>query len=130
MANANSGLSLEVRCLPSAPAEVRHALAESVDVGEALADVVLVTSELVTNAVRHSGCGPEDRLEVEVVRGPCAVRVNVADPGASGQAAAPRTPSPGSGGFGLRLVQRLARRWGSERRSGRHLVWAEISIAR
>ena len=44
-------------------------------------DVLLLVSELVTNAVRHAGVGPEEGLELEFEMSPRHVRVEVADPG-------------------------------------------------
>ena len=44
-------------------------------------DVLLLVSELVTNAVRHAGAGPERPLHVQLLRGPRWVVVAVADEG-------------------------------------------------
>jgi anti-sigma regulatory factor (Ser/Thr protein kinase) len=81
----------------------------------------LLVSELVSNAVMHSGAAPEDpiRLAASVVGG--EVLVTVTDPGG---ASLPRlrTPDPIAGGYGLHLVKREARRWGVERADGTR-VW-------
>src|SRR5215207_5339347 len=44
-------------------------------------DVLLLVSELVTNAVRHAGAGPERPLQVQLLRGPRWLVVTVADEG-------------------------------------------------
>ena len=44
-------------------------------------DVVLLVSELVTNAVLHAGAGPERPLQVELLTGPRWVVVTVSDEG-------------------------------------------------
>lgn len=120
--------TLEVCCDASAPATVRHALADSGDIGWILGDVMLVASELVTNAVRHSGARDGDVLKIEVHFGPDRVRLAVCDPGASQTLARPGPGGMPFGGLGLRLVSELAEHWGAERRpSGRQLVWAEIA---
>lgn len=93
-----------------------------------MGDLMLVASELVTNAVRHSGGDEKDTLRIDVEFGSDRVRFAVCDPGVSEKAAEPRPEQPPFGGMGLRLVAQLSARWGAEKRpSGRHLVWAEIA---
>jgi hypothetical protein len=89
-------------------------------------DVLLMTSELVTNACLYAG-GPVE-LTVSAA-GPGRVRVEVVD--ASPRAPGVRPPATPArpGGHGLRVVQRLARRWGSEARSGGKAVWFEVERA-
>ena len=83
-------------------------------------DVVLLTSELVTNAVRHGGEPIELKLAIE---GPTA-RVAVCDGGSDGL---PALRACGDdGGYGLHLVQAIAARWGLGERS--HEVWFEIDL--
>jgi hypothetical protein len=56
MSTSRDLLSLDVACDARAPAIVRTALSGTHDAGWPLDDALLVSSELVTNAVRHSGC--------------------------------------------------------------------------
>jgi two-component sensor histidine kinase len=77
---------------------------------------VLLISELVTNAVLH-GAG-EIRLEIEIER----ARFAVSDEG-DGTPVVRGEPGP-EGGWGLRLVGQLARRWGV--RENRTQVWFEL----
>ena len=90
-------------------------------------EVLLLVTELVTNAVRHAGAGPERSLHVELLHSPGWVAVAVADdgPGYTWH----QTPSPGneSGGWGLFLVDRIADRWGAESTTDRNRVWFEIA---
>ncbi|MFF5718900.1 ATP-binding protein [Streptomyces buecherae] len=67
--------------------------------------VVLVVSELVTNALRHGG----GTCVLELTAHPDSIEVAVRDP--SPQAPRMRTPdlSGGTGGFGWPMVKRLAR---------------------
>ncbi len=110
-----------------APSAVRQALADEGDDGWAMGDVMLVASELVTNAVIHSGCSPDDVVSVELRLGPEVILCAVSDPGRSGTEAAPAPVDRLHGGFGLRVVDQLASRWGRERQdSGRYRVWAEL----
>lgn len=101
--------------LPAATAD-RRAAAE---------DVLLVVSELVTNACLHAG-GPE---ELRLHRGPKAVRLEVVD-GSTGEPA-PRTPHRAGrpGGHGMFIVQRLCLDWGVIRDGDRpgKTVWAELA---
>src|SRR5579871_65214 len=116
-------LSIEVPCDEHAPRTVRRRLAAVHDGSWSLDDGLLVASELVTNAVRHSGCVDEHRLRVEVGGGEGGLVISVQDPGISGsvaEAVQPRRLHPT--GRGLHIVQQLSVRWGSERRRG-YRVW-------
>jgi anti-sigma regulatory factor (Ser/Thr protein kinase) len=91
-------------------------------------DVLLLVSELVTNAVRHAGGGPERPLHVQLLRGPRWVVVAVADEG-PGFTWHPTSPPAGneSGGWGLFLVDQIADRWGVECTTSGSCVWFEIA---
>jgi anti-sigma regulatory factor (Ser/Thr protein kinase) len=89
-------------------------------------DLLLLVTELVTNAVRHAGVGPEQSLRVELRQRPGCVRVDVVDPGTSFTRAGPRVKRSGSGGWGLFLVERMAERWGVRRRADGTCVWFEL----
>jgi len=90
-------------------------------------DVLLLVSELVTNAVRHAGAGPERPLQVQLQHGPRWVVVAVTDEG-SGFTWCP-SPSAGNepGGWGLFLVDQIADRWGVERTTSGNCVWFKIA---
>ncbi|MFB7504656.1 ATP-binding protein [Streptomyces broussonetiae] len=100
--------------LPAATADQRAA-------GE---DVLLVVSELVTNACLHAE-GPD---ELVLVRYDKVLRLEVSDRG-TGEPA-PRTPHRAGrpGGHGMFIVQRLCLDWGVVRVPGRagKTVWAEL----
>ena len=118
-------LSLELPCDEHAPVIVRDALAEVHDGGWSLDDGRLVASELVGNAVRHSGCQLHHRLRIRVSRGEGRLRISVHDPGLSGQVAHPGDGDAGPGGWGLRIIGQLAEAWGTDRPDG-YRVWAEL----
>jgi anti-sigma regulatory factor (Ser/Thr protein kinase) len=85
------------------------------------ADLMLLVSELVTNAVRHAAC---DRFEVRLQVRPDTLRLEVHDEGGGFE---PKVaPSEdGTGGYGLFIVDRLADRWGVERDEGGK-IWLEL----
>jgi anti-sigma regulatory factor (Ser/Thr protein kinase) len=102
-----------------------------------LADVLLLVSELCTNAVVHTRSGEAGgRFGVAVEWTRESVRVVVDDQGSStaptigGRAGDPaRADEPDEAdesGRGLRLVERLASDWGTASRPGRRWVWADV----
>jgi two-component sensor histidine kinase len=92
----------------------------------AIEDLLLVISELVTNAVRHAGAGLEETIDVRVASMREALRVEVVDSEPEARPA-PR-PADSTGGLGLIVVSALCRDWGSESLEGRKAVWAEYSL--
>ncbi|WUH88786.1 ATP-binding protein [Streptomyces sp. NBC_00433] len=81
--------------------------------------LALAVSELVTNALRYAG-GPAGLLLVFDAR---RVRVVVSD----GSPALPVLRPPPAGGWGLVIVDRLARSWGAVPHSGGKQVWADFT---
>jgi anti-sigma regulatory factor (Ser/Thr protein kinase) len=113
----------------TAPGAARAALVESLahEVAKpVLRTAELLVSELVSNSVRHARMPVGGSLEVRTEVDHGVLRVEVFDPG-SGREVAPRKPdTEGGGGFGLMLVERLARRWGAETYAGTR-VWFELT---
>jgi anti-sigma regulatory factor (Ser/Thr protein kinase) len=115
-----------------APSEARGRLAALLP-GGLSADLVdtllLLTTELVTNGVRHSTAGVAGGGTVDVAVGLEAdrIRVEVSDPG-SGFHHVPHMPGTLSeGGRGLFLVEALAGRWGMGD-ADRTTVWFELAV--
>lgn len=120
-------LALEVGCGPEAPAIARAALRQIKELGAAHDDAILIASELVTNAVVHSGGSPADTIQVRAVLMGGDVSISVHDSGLSGDTPHLRnTHVLQADGRGLRIVDSLARRWGFELDCG-HRVWAELA---
>jgi len=92
---------------------------------QVLEDVRLLVTELITNALRHGALSPGDRVSVKASVEDGVVRLEVTDPGRDGDVAQ-REPGPRGGGYGLYLVEQLARRWGVDRREGT-TVWCELA---
>ncbi|MFD3653492.1 ATP-binding protein [Streptomyces sp. NPDC058620] len=88
-------------------------LAQPAIAAEAAETVVLVVSELVTNALRHGG----GTCTLDLTAHPDSIEVAVHDP--SPQTPRMRTPdlNGGTGGFGWPMVNRLARATAVTRRT-------------
>jgi anti-sigma regulatory factor (Ser/Thr protein kinase) len=119
--------------LPPAPtaatqarSEVTAQLASRVG-ASVLEDVRLLVTELITNALRHGRLSAGDRVSLKATVDGDVVRIEVRDPGRNGEVAQ-RPPGPRGGGYGLYLVEQLAKRWGVERKDGT-VVWCELSSA-
>ncbi len=93
---------------------------------ERSADLALVFSELLTNAVEHSGCAPDGLLEVRLALDDGEVRGSVTDPG-RGFNTRPGGMKPRvDGGLGLFIVGRLVRVWGVRLVPRGNQVWFEL----
>jgi anti-sigma regulatory factor (Ser/Thr protein kinase) len=111
---------LRLRLAPDihAPATARRALRE-LPLGERENDVLLLASELVTNAVLHAGLSPDQPIELEAACDRDRARVEVRDRG-GGFA---RFPEAGNG---LRIVAGATDRWGVAQDEATR-VWFELS---
>jgi anti-sigma regulatory factor (Ser/Thr protein kinase) len=118
-------MRITTRCDPYAPATVRQAL-QGLSYGWELGDAMLVATELVTNAVRHSCCSEDQMLTVKLVRTAGRFEISVCDPGRSGSQARLIDRPDGAGGLGLKVVEQIAARWGSERGRRGYRVWAQL----
>jgi anti-sigma regulatory factor (Ser/Thr protein kinase) len=104
---------------------VREQLAATDVPADVAADVVLITGELATNAVRHA-TGP---LRALLICADAAVWVGVEDAGGSAWFD-PVVPDAAPAGTGLTLVAACSDRRGHfHRRDGGKTVWAEIPLA-
>ncbi|HEV3170668.1 MAG TPA: ATP-binding protein [Actinocrinis sp.] len=98
-----------------------------------LDDVVLIVSELATNAIRHSRSGQGGLFEVILRDLDSAVRIEVRDEGKDGLQ--PLQPLPGTDEAlaeshrGLEIVQLLADRWGCIREESHTVVWCDVRSA-
>jgi anti-anti-sigma factor len=125
----NIELQREPRAPSRARAEVREVLAGRLD-DDDLATVVLLTSELVTNAVVHPGAAPDSLVGLRIGVHEGGVRVEVED---GGEGFDPATPAVSSqhGGRGLFLVDRCSASWGARPTGGergrRFCVWFEFT---
>jgi anti-sigma regulatory factor (Ser/Thr protein kinase) len=91
-----------------------------------LAEAELLTSELVTNAVRHAQLKEGDPIDLDIDVDTDTVHVAVVD-GGKGFDFRKIFEEPGDrrGGWGLYLVDKVSDRWGIDA-SPPHSVWFEI----
>ena len=90
--------------------------------GGAHDDIVLVVSELVTNALLHGHGTPVVRLLDESDR----IRVEVCDDSPLLPVSHRVTPTSG---LGLRVVEQVSVAWGASRRGRGKVVWCELPAA-
>jgi serine phosphatase RsbU (regulator of sigma subunit)/anti-sigma regulatory factor (Ser/Thr protein kinase) len=88
-------------------------------------DLRLVATELVANAVRHTGVAGGE-VEIQLRLAGKRVHLSVIDQGGGFELPELPVAAPdGPGGWGLYIVDRCAVRWGAER-GERHRVWLEL----
>jgi anti-sigma regulatory factor (Ser/Thr protein kinase) len=87
--------------------------------------LVLLISEVVSTAVRHSRAPLDAPIELLASFGEQTIRVTVTDAG-RGFTPRPRDPVRGQDGYGLYLLEKVAARWGVERGGGTK-VWFELA---
>jgi anti-sigma regulatory factor (Ser/Thr protein kinase) len=93
-----------------------------------LAEVMLLTTEVVSNSVRHGRVGTDGWVSSAVHVGGDHVRIEVRDSGIPRGIPHQRTPNyEDGGGFGLFLLDQVADRWGVEQDSGL-CVWFELTL--
>jgi serine/threonine-protein kinase RsbW len=111
--------------------EVRHWLEDLLPDCAARDDVLLLASELCTNAIVHSRSGEAGgQFSVDIDWAPALARVVIGDQG-SAKTPALSVRSGGAGplgesGRGLLLVDTVADDWGTASRPHRRWVWADV----
>ena len=86
-------------------------------------DLELLTSELVTNAVRHAHGDVHVALDLLPSD---SIRLEVRDDSERLPVLRPLETAR-EGGWGLHIVGRIATRWGLEQRTGEKTIWCEIA---
>ncbi len=90
-------------------------------------DVVLIVSELVTNAVRHA---PDDEVpQLHLESRPHALRIGVSD-GAAIRPLIRELSDTAESGRGMRIIAALASRWGVDDQGRGKRVWVEMDRPR
>ena len=94
----------------------------------AICDIALVISELFSNALRHAAPLPGSTIRIAWRIDADSVQVSVSD---GGGPTAPELGEPtqaATGGRGLRIVEKLSRRWGTSAGDEGTTVWAEVPV--
>ena len=117
--------------LPGRPEYVREArkfVARAIGADHPSADTaLLLTSELVTNALTHSRSGlPGGTIELIVAAKVASLLISVTDNGADASAPAIGNDPGGQSGNGLVLVESLADAWGYLCEPARTVVWFRL----
>ena len=115
--------------LPPEPVASTLARAAVAAIGSGLpeavaSDVELLTTEIVSNAVKHANLDPSQEIILRVVSDG-HVRVEVTDPGPPFEPDLRRI-DPASSGWGLFLVDVIATSWGVEPEGAGKKVWFEV----
>jgi anti-sigma regulatory factor (Ser/Thr protein kinase) len=113
---------------PEASARARRVLEKTAGpvAPAVLDDLRVVISELVANAVKHTG-PQSDQIELRITRLRTCIRIEVTDHGPGFYPSVPPPPSDRDSGWGLYLVDKLTARWGVEY-NGATRVWAEVPL--
>lgn len=123
-------LRVDIAASPAAPAIARSALsgltADHPRAASHLDELVLLVSELVTNAVVHVEYLSDEQIELSITVTDERTRVDVRDPGRGFARRISQPDGPRRGGYGLKLVDVSASRWGAEKAEGWFAVWFEI----
>jgi anti-sigma regulatory factor (Ser/Thr protein kinase) len=121
-----SEIELRLPPEPIAPILARAAVAAigSGLPGSVVSDAELLTSEVVSNAVKHADLDPSQEIVLRVVMDE-RLRVEVADPGPPFEADLRRQSSDTSG-WGLFLIEEIAMSWGVEPEGIGKKVWFEL----
>lgn len=121
-------LERNVQAPAVARAEVTECCREFGIGGSLCQSLILLVSEVVSNAVRHSPADPSEPVGFVASFGERAIRVTVTDAG-EGFTPRPRDPARSQDGYGLYLLEKVADRWGVDSR-GDTKVWFELSRER
>jgi anti-sigma regulatory factor (Ser/Thr protein kinase) len=129
MAGASVLGSLTIPGRPERVCEARTFVAKALGGGCPMTDVaVLLTSEVVTNAVVHSNSrGPGGTVMLVVIEMSGGMRIEVSDDGSDLSAPVVKGDVYASEGHGLLLVQALADQWGYVRDEIGTTVWFWLS---
>ena len=114
------------RVFPGHPRQAAHArrfVASALDGCPASETAVLLTSELVTNALAHTPSGDGGSFEVIVWLGASAVCIAVLDAGSASTPLVGDSDPDTESGRGLGLIAMLAESWGHEGGPAGRVVW-------
>lgn len=119
-----------LRVFPGCRSEIRkvRSFVSSV-IGNSLVadDIVLLASELASNAVQHTASGEYGTFTVVIRPGDSTVLVEVHDGGSDTVPSVRPADGPSESGRGLCLIAGLAERWGHLGGPDGRVVWFEVA---
>jgi anti-sigma regulatory factor (Ser/Thr protein kinase) len=126
--------SVLLPCAPASVAVARRVISDELKAegifDSAICDVVLVVSELLSNAIRHAYPLPGDRLRLAWDVDGSWVEIAVSDGGGATLPHAGRAPVSALGGRGLSIVAHLSDAWGVRSEELGLTVWAVLKAPR
>jgi anti-sigma regulatory factor (Ser/Thr protein kinase) len=121
-------VELELPAEPSSPQIAREAIAGLGALSPDLLDrAQLITSELVTNGVRHGNSKAGAHIQLSAELHPNFLRIEVTSPAAPSRPTMQARGELRGSGYGLIIVDALADRWGSSV-DGAVRVWCELGL--
>jgi serine/threonine-protein kinase RsbW len=93
-------------------------------------DVMLVISELVSNAVKHATPLPGGKVEVRCAVNEDCLHIEITDGGALTRPSPVVATGFALGGRGLDIVRMISREWGVNRGGDTVTVWADVPRVR
>ena len=124
VATQSKTLTVELPPVPESARRARRALMAGGLDPDLDHTVSLLATELVTNSIRHAHVRSDIRIDATLAEG--FARIEVIDGGGGFD---PEVRHEANG-FGLRLVDKLATRWGVEREATCTRVWFEVDRRR
>lgn len=130
---ADSELEVALPSSPQAPSIARQAMREFATCEPRTAlnfdALLLLVSEVVTNAVTHPQVADVAEVELSMVVAAELIRVVISDRGMGFERPDDAIEADRVGGYGLMLLDALASRWGTLSAPARFSVWFEIDHA-
>ncbi|MFJ6544461.1 ATP-binding protein [Streptomyces sp. NPDC091385] len=118
----------KIRASVSKAREVARSFADTIGAGSLSYDLILIVSELVTNAVLHGRTSPGRQVEVTIAHHAGRVRVEVRDTGDGMPLRRSGATPLATSGRGLEIVDSLSEAWGVTEQVVGKTVWAVLVI--
>ena len=126
LASAHHDLVVALPARPAAAGAARRLLLREGLDADLDHTVCLLVSEVVTNAIRHAGMAEDERIVLAARMTDDWARIEVRDGGPGFDP----DIRHGANGYGLRMLDMIASRWGVDRSGAGTRVWFEVDRRR
>ena len=126
LAGTHHDVVVALRATPAAAGAARRLLVREGLDPDLDHTVCLLVSEIVTNAIRHAGMGEDERIVLAARMTDDWARIEVRDGGPGFDP----DIRHGATGYGLRMLDMIASRWGVDRSDAGARVWFEVDRRR